>query len=317
MFLHRSVTHSEHIDMFYKWITKCVLFLTLIYLMHTDAENDFRAVEGETVSLPCHSPPNDSVQVNVEWTKHNASSTSICKWTINNNSEFITGACIPRFKLNKKSFILSIENVQLSDSGTYSCKITRLIPPPSIDNTTNVTLRVEARPHLQTLNSSNDSCIHLLCSMEGLTSELVNFTWSRDGHGSLHPFTSNATNSELRLCKPDWSDGDTVTCYASYSSTRTQRSIQLTTQKDSYRGSDRTLFMKITDVQLLIISCSAAAGLILCILLIAVICKCRKRKENGSIVFTNKVYENFSFAMSRPNTLSNDKPQTEECIYEN
>ncbi|XP_052422477.1 uncharacterized protein LOC127965832 isoform X4 [Carassius gibelio] len=153
--------------------------------------------------------------------------------------------------------------------------------------------------------------------MEGLTSELVNFTWSRDGHGSLHPFTTNATNSELRLCKPDWSDGDTITCYASYSSTRTQRSIQLTSQKDSYRGSDRTLFMKITDVQLLIISCSAAAGLILCILLIAVICKCRKRKENGSIVFTNKVYENFSFAMSRPNTLSNDKPQTEECIYEN
>ncbi|XP_052422479.1 uncharacterized protein LOC127965832 isoform X5 [Carassius gibelio] len=142
--------------------------------------------------------------------------------------------------------------------------------------------------------------------MEGLTSELVNFTWSRDGHGSLHPFTTNATNSELRLCKPDWSDGDTITCYASYSSTRTQRSIQLTSQKDSYR-----------DVQLLIISCSAAAGLILCILLIAVICKCRKRKENGSIVFTNKVYENFSFAMSRPNTLSNDKPQTEECIYEN
>ncbi|XP_059394988.1 uncharacterized protein LOC132127231 isoform X2 [Carassius carassius] len=317
MFLHRSVTHSEHIDMFFKWITNCVLFFTLIYLMHTDAENNFRTAEGEIVSLPCHSPPKDSVQVSVEWTKHSASSTTICKWSIKNNVGSIIGECIPRFKFNYKSFILSIENVQFSDSGTYSCKITRVIPPPSIDDTTNLTLQVAPCPDLQKLNSSNDSCIHLLCSMEGLTSELVNFTWSREGHGSLHPFTSNAMNSELRLCKPDWSDGDKVTCYANYSSTQTQRSIQLTSQKDSYRGSDRTLFMKITDVQLLIISCSAAAGLILCILLTAVICKCRKREENGSIVFTNKVYENFSFAMSRQNTQSNNKPQTEECIYEN
>ncbi|XP_026104418.1 uncharacterized protein LOC113075989 [Carassius auratus] len=220
--------------MFLVRITNCLLFFTLTYFPNTDAENDFRAVEGETVSLPCHSPPNDNVQVSVVWTKHNASSTSICKWFISNNVGSITGNCVPRFKLNKKSFTLSIEYVQLSDSGTYSCKITRVIPPPSTDYSTNVTLQVAARPHLSllTLNSSNDSCIHLLCSMEGLTSELVNFTWSRDGHGSLHPFTSNATNSELRLCKPDWSDGDTITCYASYSSTRTQRSIQLTSQKE-------------------------------------------------------------------------------------
>ncbi len=119
--------------------------------------------------------------------------------------------------------------------------------------------------------------------------------------------------------------------------------------------SDRTLFMTITDVQLLIISCSAAAGLILCIIiLIIVLCKCedmlcfgfvffvfvffsfslylsgffcltrclfdfvgRKRDENGSIVFRNKVYENFSLAMTRQNTQSDDKPQPEECIYEN
>ncbi|XP_059394598.1 uncharacterized protein LOC132126996 [Carassius carassius] len=195
-----------------------------------------RTAEGEIVSLPCHSPPKDSVQVSVEWTKHNESSTTICKWSIKNNTGSIIGECIPRFKFNTKSFTLSIENVQFSDSGTYSCKITRVIPPPSIDDTTNLTLQVAPCPDLQKLNSSNDSCIHLLCSMEGLTSELVNFTWSREGHGSLHPFTSNAMNSELRLCKPDWSDGDKVTCYANYSSTQTQRSIQLTSQKDSYRG---------------------------------------------------------------------------------
>lgn len=35
MFVCRSVTHSEHIDMFLKWITNCLLFLTFVYLMHT------------------------------------------------------------------------------------------------------------------------------------------------------------------------------------------------------------------------------------------------------------------------------------------
>lgn len=43
----------------------------------------------------------------------------------------------------------------------------------------------------------------------------------------------------------------------------------------------------------------------------------RKRDKNGSIVFTNKVYENFSFAMARQNTQPIAKPQPEECIYEN
>ncbi|KTF71770.1 hypothetical protein cypCar_00040198, partial [Cyprinus carpio] len=201
-----------------------------------DAENDFRTVEGETVRLPCHSPPNDSVQVSVEWTKHSASSTPICKWNINNITGSIIGECIPRFKFNKKYFTLSIENVQLSDADNYSCKTTRIILPPSLDYTTNVTLQVAARPHLQKLDSSNGTCIHLLCSMEGPTTELVNFTWSREGHGSLHPFTSYAMKSELRLCKPDWNDGDTITCYANYSRTQTQRSIQLTSQKESVNG---------------------------------------------------------------------------------
>jgi len=43
----------------------------------------------------------------------------------------------------------------------------------------------------------------------------------------------------------------------------------------------------------------------------------KKRNENGSIVFSNKVYENFSFAMARQNSQATAKPQPEECIYEN
>ncbi|XP_048037468.1 hemicentin-2-like [Megalobrama amblycephala] len=185
----------------------------------------FRADEGATVHLPCHSPPDDSVQVSVKWTKNSATSKNICEWTGSSSSN-----CIPRFTLNRTSFTLSIENVQPSDSGNYSCKTTRIIPPPSLDNISNVTLHVAAHPglSLQLLNSSNDTCVHLLCSLEGLNPELVDFTWSREGQRSLHPSTSYDMKSELHLCKPDWSYGDIITCHASYSSTQTPLSRNIT-----------------------------------------------------------------------------------------
>ncbi|XP_067255389.1 cell surface A33 antigen-like [Chanodichthys erythropterus] len=301
----RSVSHTERIDMFLKQVTNCLLFLTLICLLHTDAES-IRADEGATVHLPCHSPPDDSEKVSVKWTKNSATSETICEWIIQKNIGSSSNGCIPRFTFNRTSFTLSIEKLQPNDSGNYSCKITRLIPPPTFDNISNVILHVAAHPglSLQLLNSSDDTCVHLLCSLESLNPELVNFTWSR-GQMSLHPSTSYDMKSELDLCKPDWSDGDMITCHASYSNSQTQISIQLP-------ASDKA--------KQLIIICSAAAGLILCIIIIiivVVLCKCRKRDENGSIVFSNKVYENFSFAMSRQNAQSIAKAQTEECIYEN
>ncbi|KAK9968359.1 hypothetical protein ABG768_002689 [Culter alburnus] len=318
----RSVSHTERIDMFLKQVTNCLLFLTLICLPHTDAES-IRADEGATVHLPCHSPPDDSEQVSVKWTKNSATSKNICQWTFNKNTGSSSGDCIPRFTFNRTSLTLSIENFQSSDSGNYSCKTTRMIPPPTLDDISNVILHV-AGLSLQQLNSSNDTCVHLLCSLESLKRELVNFTWSGKDQRSLQTFTSYDMKSELRLCKPDWSDGDMITCHANYSNSQTQtyttytKSIPLTSQHASDKGSDHTLFVTMTAKQLIII-CSAAAGLILCIIIIiiVVLCKCRKRDENGSIVFSNKVYENFSFAMSRQNTQSIAKAQTEECIYEN
>ncbi|XP_016413911.1 uncharacterized protein LOC107744632 [Sinocyclocheilus rhinocerous] len=128
---------------------------------------------------------------------------------------------------NLKSFTLSIENIQLSDSGNYSCETTRIVPPPSLHKSSCLILQVRPHLSLQKLNSSNDTCVHLLCLLESLKPEQVNFTWSR-GERSLHPFTSYAMNSELHLCKPDWSEGDTITCYASYSSTQTPYSRSIT-----------------------------------------------------------------------------------------
>ncbi|XP_048037727.1 uncharacterized protein LOC125262924 [Megalobrama amblycephala] len=217
--------------MILKQVTNCLLFFTLIYLPHTDVES-IRADEGATVHLPCHSPPDDSEKVSVKWTKNSATNKTICEWISNKILGSSSGDCIPHFTFNRTSFTLSIENVQLSDSGNYSCKTSRIIPPPTLDDISNVTLHVAAHPglSLQLLNSSDDTCVHLLCSLESLNPELVNFTWSREGQRSLHTSTSYDMKSELHLCKPDWSDGDTITCHTNYSNSQTQTSIQLHSQ---------------------------------------------------------------------------------------
>ncbi|XP_048036053.1 uncharacterized protein LOC125261535 isoform X2 [Megalobrama amblycephala] len=224
--------------MFLKQVTICLLFFTLFYLPHTDAES-IRADEGATVHLPCHSPPDDSVQVSVVWTKHSATNKTICEWFSNQILGSSSGDCIPHFTFNRTSFTLSIENVQLSDSGNYSCKTSRVIPPPTFHTISNVILQV-AGLSLQLLNSSNDTCVHLLCSLESLNPELVNFTWSREGQRSLHTSTSYDMKSELRLCKPDWSDGDTITCHASCSSAQTPLSRTITLDFSNEESSQKS-----------------------------------------------------------------------------
>ncbi|XP_077100016.1 uncharacterized protein LOC143750728 [Siphateles boraxobius] len=273
-----------------------------------DADS-IRAVKGATVHLPCHSLSDDSEQVSVEWI-HRATNKTICQWTFNNKmTESSTGQCIPHVTLNRTS--LRIENVQISDSGIYSCKTTRLIPPPTLEHISDLTLHVEGLS-LQKQNSSNESCILLLCSLEALNPELVNFTWIREGQGSLYRSTSYDMNSSLHLCKPDWSDGDTIICRADYSNTQTQTHIILTSEDGSHKALDNRQTIVLYSVSAGLVPC-----IILCIIPIVVVCKRRKRDENGSTVFSNKVYENYSFATARQNTQAIDKPQPEECIYEN
>ncbi|XP_042621104.1 uncharacterized protein LOC109062763 [Cyprinus carpio] len=233
----RFVKHTEPNNMFLKWTTNCLLFLTLIYLPHTGGWNVSSVIIGETVHLSCHSPPKHTYSFEIEWTKNGTNSNTTCKWRINKGIISSLNTCDPRFTFTKEPFQINIKDVQHNDSGIHSCKMTIIVPPPSLDYFTNMTLQVVVGPHLslQKLNSSNDTCVLLLCSVEDLKPEQVNFTWSR-GERSLHPFTSYALNSELRLCKPDWSEGDTITCYAKYSSTQTQKSIQLTSETTSDIG---------------------------------------------------------------------------------
>ncbi|XP_057177982.1 uncharacterized protein LOC130546626 isoform X1 [Triplophysa rosa] len=305
--------------MFLKPLKNYLLALALIYFPVTGAQ--IVLFKGETGHLPCILHPENSSKRSVEWIKSSTNSTTICKCQIDYVHKTSSGCCIPRFTLTKESLQLNIENVQPSDFGNYTCKWSRIIPPPTLDGIRNVMLRVEDLS-LQRLNSRNDSCIHLLCTLEALNPEQVNFTWSTEGQRLPNMSSSSYTSSELYLCEPDWDNADTITCQASYFYNNTlYRRIE-----HFNLSTEHPLFSEDAvreNLQLLIIICSAAAaaGVIFSLIFTAVLCKCRRRRNaNESIVFSNKVYENFSFAMTRQSTQRTQptvKPQKEECIYEN
>ncbi|XP_056591785.1 uncharacterized protein LOC130411302 isoform X2 [Triplophysa dalaica] len=285
-----------------------LLVMALIYC--SDKGTTIVLFKGESGHLPCILNPDNRTKHSVEWIKTSTNSTTICKCPIEYLNETLSKCCINRFKLTKDSLQLNIENVQPSDFGNFTCKWSRIIPPPTVDGIENVMLLIEDLS-LQRLNSSDD-CIRLLCTLKLVNPEQVNFTWSRKGQMLYNMSSSSNTSSELNLCETAW-DYANITCQASYFSNNT-----LYKRIEHFNLSKEDAVM---DLQLLMIICSAAAaGVIFSLIFTAVVCKCiRRRNASDSIVFSNKVYENFSFAMIRQSTQSTHptvKPQ-EECIYEN
>ncbi|KAI5629199.1 hypothetical protein C0J50_8098, partial [Silurus asotus] len=134
-----------------------------------------------------------------------------CTYSIENNT-IPDYSCNPRFKVNIEGLVIT--DVKNSDAGVYNCVMTRVIPPPAVDTFTILRLNVPSLT-LQWINTTIVNCVELLCSVQGLKSPGVNFSWTRAGLYLNH--TSSTINSTLTLCKPNWTDGDTITCRADYS----------------------------------------------------------------------------------------------------
>ncbi|KAJ8347644.1 hypothetical protein SKAU_G00262330 [Synaphobranchus kaupii] len=187
-------------------------------------------------------------------------------------------------------------------------EVSKSIPPPTVEKFYNVKLHIKGPPHviIEQQTSNKSGCLWLLCELDGLDSTEVNLTWSQNGQSIPE------TTSSLHLCKPDWSEGDTFTCNISQSSNYTGLSANITITQTHSRVDNKAN-------SLIMICVGVFAGTVALICLVICIYKCKKAdSRDGSIVYTNKVYENFSFSTTGQQTQRNATPHAhEQCIYEN
>ncbi|KAG9263634.1 hypothetical protein AMEX_G23684 [Astyanax mexicanus] len=197
------------------------------------AQEVFTASKGETVVLPCSSSFHYSDIVIFRWRKDGV--TVPCNYYYEKNKTEVNN-CESRFKVNPEPFGLIITDVRRSDAGVYNC-ITIKVPPPIEEKSSVLVLEVPAGLTVEQMNSSDLSCVDLLCSLEGLSPEQVNFTWTRGSELLHHQKVLTGIKSSLHLCKPHWTDGDTITCHANHSSTHTLYSQNITLRYTEKGGS--------------------------------------------------------------------------------
>ncbi|MGH0184537.1 UNVERIFIED_CONTAM: hypothetical protein FKN15_015355, partial [Acipenser sinensis] len=182
------------------------------------------ASKGSNALLPCAVPANNhSRMVRVQWSRGERTSP-FCKYTVESNT-ITQNECGSRMEVIWQSHHLKIKDLTIGDSGIYSCVAISLIPPPIIENRSELTLLVEGMRLELFPMSSNTSpdCIQLVCSLAGFYPPKVNVTWSKQGETLSDTLLTNSSTylwrSTLSLCKPDWNEGDVISCHVNSSVT--------------------------------------------------------------------------------------------------
>ncbi|KAF7701215.1 hypothetical protein HF521_002380 [Silurus meridionalis] len=277
----------------------CRLLVLQLLSSVITSEVNITVSNGETAFLPCPFQfpiSNTSMKIGAKWIKDKA--LHLCTFSIENNT-IHDHSCKPRFKVNIEG--LAITGVENSDAGVYNCVMTRVIPPPAVDTFTILRLNVPSLT-LQWINTTIVNCVELFCSVQSLKSQQVNFSWTRAGLYLHH--TSSNISSTLTLCKPNWTDGDTIKCHANYSNKVIVTSISLPCNFGGCKKGEKTTKFKKQWIIIAVIS-TCAGLLFLCVLGFAIF-KCKKRAAaNGSIVYRNKIYENFTFSTTTINPVLN------------
>ncbi|XP_076131417.1 uncharacterized protein LOC143112893 isoform X2 [Alosa pseudoharengus] len=244
-------------------------------------------------------------------------------FTITDSLEIIKAArggsvqlpCEPTFDNNSEAFHgLNVKHFKSDHSGSYSCIIIRIIPPPTFElNTTTIELHADGLS-LELVNTNDSGCVELVCTMDAIDQEQVDFIWNLRGKNTSEQVqvtnSSSSVSSSLRLCGAERRDGDTITCSVSLPSGHF--TSNWTIHEQNVGNEDSNWMVKT-------ICICALTGAVLMIAMAVIIYKCKKRKnsDDASIVYTNKVYENFNFGTRIPIRESRREMQHEDCIYEN
>ncbi|XP_076131419.1 uncharacterized protein LOC143112893 isoform X4 [Alosa pseudoharengus] len=167
---------------------------------------------------------------------------------------------------------------------------------------------------LELVNTNDSGCVELVCTMDAIDQEQVDFIWNLRGKNTSEQVqvtnSSSSVSSSLRLCGAERRDGDTITCSVSLPSGHF--TSNWTIHEQNVGNEDSNWMVKT-------ICICALTGAVLMIAMAVIIYKCKKRKnsDDASIVYTNKVYENFNFGTRIPIRESRREMQHEDCIYEN
>ncbi|XP_029555830.1 uncharacterized protein LOC115154095 isoform X1 [Salmo trutta] len=277
----------------------------------TGAKEIVRASKGSPSHLPCPSPFGFDGKVVFKWTKE-GSPGIICEYNVNREITSVV-SCKSQFKVTGQPPKLYVTEPKSTDSGQYTCLISRVIPPPTIEKSSVVDLQVTGLV-LERQNSSDPDCIQLLCTLEDLDPQDVNFTWTRQGQASPETLLTNHSPSKqssvLTLCQSVWREGDTITCNVRLLANNTDLSIRLPfSELETYHENN-----------LLTIFCASTSIGVVAIAAVTIsIYKCRQRTndEGDSVSYNNKVYENFSFSTQTQQRQTTTASIQEQCIYEN
>ncbi|XP_064838149.1 uncharacterized protein LOC135550881 isoform X2 [Oncorhynchus masou masou] len=279
----------------------------------TGVEETVRAAKGSPSHLPCPSPFGFDGKVVFKWKKI-GSPGIICEYNVNREISSVV-SCKSQFKVTGHPPKLYVTEPKSTDSGLYTCLMSRVIPPPTIEKSSTVDLQVTVLPGLvlERQNSRDPGCIQLLCTLEGLDPQDVNFTWTRQGQGSPETLLTNHSASKqsslLTLCQSVWREGDTITCNVRLLANNTDLSIRLPySEQETYHENNL----------LTIICVSTSIGVVAIAAVTISIYKCRQRTNDGdSVSYNNKVYENFSFSTQTQQRQTTTASIQEQCIYEN
>ncbi|XP_028656979.2 uncharacterized protein LOC114651195 [Erpetoichthys calabaricus] len=183
--------------------------------------------KGNSVLFNCSQKFANAAKIDFTWYKEEASQMRICEFVVEDKTGNMRN-CKTRLLVTGSPWpMLLLQDVRVSDSGRYTCKTEKIIPPPHVGITSETNLSVVGPPDITlkyTFFNHSSDCVQLLCILEDFFPYEVNVTWWKDGWrddsgDNLQSLFSGQTviNASLNICKPNWKSGDVVSCLVNHS----------------------------------------------------------------------------------------------------
>ncbi|XDV54291.1 hypothetical protein PO909_022611 [Leuciscus waleckii] len=263
-------------------VTTCALMLmSLFSVIGGHSEFSGTSVQtvhrGKSVNISCkYKPSSDTENVTVELKTNN----TLCS-LMKSNSSWINQSCIDHIRFIPKTEEMSFEvsKLQINDTGTYKCVVTRIIPPPSeLLSEEGTFVQVIAHPKVSVSHVRASDGFHtILCLSEGFYPSALEQVWMRNGgfqNVSL-TYNINKTNPDGSFTLHSYlnvSDCTNYSCWVNHSSLSQPMILHLP-PADCYENRGITTWMALVTCVLLILA----------ILILTVVCERLRRARSQSV----------------------------------